>query len=259
MSNTKISAAIITYNEEANIRRCLESVLWADEIIIVDSFSTDATVEVAREYTDRVIQRDWPGYIEQKNFAVGQAANEWVFAIDADEEVSPALQRSIRELRAKGLMADGYRLARRVHYLGKWINHSGWYPDYKVRLFNRDKGHWGGVNPHDEVILSGAVATLSGDLYHYSYKNIAAHIQQINKFTSIAAHELYSQGRRSSLLSVLGNPAVKFFKVYFLKRGFLEGLTGFFIAVTGSYYVFLKYMKLYELERSNGEHNNNNA
>ncbi len=248
-----ISAVIITFNEEKNIRRCLESLKWADEIVVVDSYSEDATVAICKELGARVIQRDWPGHIEQKNFAVDSAANDWVLSLDADEELSPELHESIQKLRQAGFKKPGYRMARRVHYLGQWINHSGWYPDYKIRLFDRRKGRWGGVNPHDMVILDGEFDTLAGDLFHYSYEDVRAHIRQMNSFTSIAAAELLKSGRKPSLLNLLFNPFVKFIKTYFFKRGFLDGKAGFFLAVLGSFYVFLKYLKFWEGREVNDE------
>jgi len=243
----KISAAIIAYNEEKNIRRCLESVSWADEIVVIDSFSTDRTVEICREYTDRVIQHEWEGHIRQKNFAVESAANDWIFSIDSDEEVSPELRDSILALRERGLEQDGYRMARRTHYLGRWIRHSGWYPDYKVRLFQREWGRWGGVDPHDEVQLEGTCETLEGDLHHYSYEDVAAHVRELDFLTTISSQELYKMGRKASVVNLLLSPAGKFLKTLFLKGGLLDGWAGFFIAVTGSFYVFLKYLKLWEL------------
>lgn len=246
----KITAAVITFNEEKNIRRCLESVTWADEIVVIDSHSIDKTVEIAREYTDKVIQRDWPGHIQQKNFAREAASHNWIFSLDADEEVSPELRESILTAREQGLQHDGYHLARKVHYLGKWIHHSGWYPDHKVRLFDRRKAEWGGTNPHDRIEIDSSTELLQGDLYHYSYENLSAHIQTINNFTSISAKEMHLKGRKAGLGKLLLNPFFKFLKSFFLKRGFLDGRVGLFIAITGSFYVFLKYLKLWEMQNA---------
>lgn len=243
----KISVTIITLNEEENIRRCLESVKWADEIVVVDSGSSDRTVEICREYDAKVIEREWPGHIQQKNFAIDSAANNWILSLDADEEISPQLLDSIKTCRSTGFDKAGYRMPRRVYYLGRWVNHSGWYPDLKLRLFDRRLGRWGGVNPHDTVIIDGNCGLLSGDLYHYSYRDLAAHARQINSFTSIAAREMLQNGRRPSLANLLLNPAASFFKTYVAKRGFLDGRVGFIIAVMGYFYVFLKYAKFWEL------------
>ena len=217
----KITAAVITFNEENNIRRCLESVKWADEIVVIDSHSTDKTEEIAKEYTDKVIQRDWPGHIQQKNFARETASHDWIFSLDADEEVSPELRESILTAREQGLR-NGYHLARKVHYLGKWINHSGWYPDYKVRLFDRRKAEWGGTNPHDRIEIDSPTELLKGDLYHYSYENLSAHIRTINNFTSISANEMQLKGKKAGLGKLLFNPFFKFLKAFFLPSGVLN-------------------------------------
>ncbi|MGH1363830.1 MAG: glycosyltransferase family 2 protein [Calditrichia bacterium] len=246
----KISATVITFNEEKNIRRCLESVKWADEIIVIDSHSKDNTVQIAREYTDKVIQRDWPGHIQQKNFARETASNNWIFSLDADEEVSPELRESILSAQKSGFPCGGYHLARKVYYLGKWINHSGWYPDYKVRLFDRRKASWGGTNPHDRIEINSATEFLSGDLYHYSYENVSAHIQTINNFTTISAEELQKKGKRATLSKLLLNPFFKFIKSFLIKKGFLDGTVGLTIALSGSFYVFLKYLKLWEMQNA---------
>jgi glycosyltransferase involved in cell wall biosynthesis len=245
----KISVTVVTYNEEKNIDRCLKSVNWADEIIVVDSFSTDRTVDICRQYTDKVIQHKWEGYIKQKNYAVKHAKFDWILAIDADEEISPALKEEIEKLKTTGFTKNGYKIPRKVYYLGKWIKHGGWYPDYKIRLFDRQRGQWGGIDPHDEIQLQGACGRLKNDLFHYSYEDLRAHINQINSFTSISAQEFAKKGKRALMLNILFNPFFKFLKAYILKLGFLEGRVGFFISILGSFYVFLKYLKLWELDQ----------
>lgn len=243
----KVSVTIITFNEVDKIRRCLESVRWADEIVVVDSHSTDDTVEICKQFTDRLFIRDWPGYIEQKNYAIEQATHDWIFAIDADEQVSPELQEEIQRLKNGEFHIAGYKMPRRVYYFNRWIRHGTWYPDYKIRLFHRRHGKWGGINPHDKIILNGGCRTLRGDLYHYTYENLSSHIRQINSFSSISAAELEKGGKRPSLLNVIFNPLAKFINSYIIRRGFLDGVAGFYIAVIISFETFLKYVKLWEL------------
>lgn len=249
--NTKatVSAIVVCFNEERNIGPCLESLRWCDEIVVVDSFSTDRTVEICRQYTDRVIQRPWPGYREQKAFAHSQATKEWVLLVDADERVSPELKNEIQE--ALNLGGDGYAafaVPRLVFYLGRWWRRGGWYPDYDVRLFRRDRATWGGSDPHEKILVDGKVRRVRHPLYHFSYRDIADHMERINKFTSISSKELAQGRQRWRLVDALLRPAFRFFRCYFWQRGFLEGFAGFYVAVTAAVYVFLKYAKLWELE-----------
>lgn len=242
----KLSVTIITLNEENNIRDALESVKWADEIVVVDSGSSDKTVYICKEYTDKVFYNSWPGHIAQKNFAIDKSTHHWILSIDADERVTPELAGEIKEV-LKDPKAYAYAVPRHVFYLGRWIDHSGWYPDYKVRLFNKDKGRWGGINPHDEVVVDGRSECLNGDLIHYSYKDISHHVNTINNFTSIGAEEYLKLGKRGSPWDMVSRPIGTFLKKYLLKQGFRDGLPGFIIAVSSAYYVFLKYAKLWEL------------
>lgn len=256
------TACLITFNEEANLEEALESVAFADEIVVVDSHSTDRTRDIAtsfrgcdrrgREVRPRVIERDWPGHVEQKNFAIDQASHEWVLCLDADERVTPELRLGLEAALTdveKNVQAriDGFSMARRTFHLGRWILRGGWYPDRKVRLFRRTRGRWGGVNPHDHVYVEGKVQRLQGDLLHYTYKNLAEHLRTINSFTDIAAREKFERGVGFPVLRMLTQPPFKFLKMFVLKQGFREGLAGFVIAVLGGYYVFLKYAKLWEL------------
>jgi len=249
-SRATIAVCVITLNEEDRIGDCLASVAWADEILVVDSGSTDRTVAIARERGARVIAREWPGYVAQKNFALEQAATDWVLCLDADERVSPRLAEQIRGAvaAAPGSIA-GYRMARKTFYLGRWILHGGWYPDWKVRLVRRGRARWGGIDPHDRLEPEGPVGTLAGDLEHRTYRDITDHLLTIDRFTSVAAGELHARGRGGALAGMLLNAPAKFVKMYLLKAGFLDGLPGFIVAVLGSYYVFLKYAKLWELRR----------
>ena len=247
----RISCCIVCFNEEKNIRRCLESVKWCDEIIVVDSFSTDRTMAICREYTDRVWQRQWPGYVEQKRFALSQATHEWVLNVDADEEVSPELQQEIRAVLAQDRgEVDGFYIPRLVYYLGRWW-WRGWYPGYRLRLFRKAKVRWGGVNPHEKVILQGRAGHFRNPLYHYTYEDIADHLQALNSLTEVAASELRLRGKQASLLDLCLRPLWRFVRMYFLRGCFLEGVPGFFVAATAAFYVFLKYAKLWELSVGN--------
>ena len=244
-----ISVCIITKNEEKKIRDCLESVRWADEIVVVDSHSTDATVDICRQYTDRIIVRDWRGHIEQKNFAVDSATHPWILSLDADERVSGELGKEIEELINSGQLekADGYRMPRLVNYAGKWIRHCGWYPGYKIRLFRKDKGRWGGENPHDLVTCKGETRTLKGDLLHYSFDSVSDHLKTIDFFTTISAKEFLKKGKTGGLCSLIFRPIWCFFKMYFLQLGFLDGRAGLSICTLSACHVFVKYTKLREL------------
>lgn len=245
----KISACVTAGNEEAKIRRCLESLKWCDEIVVVDSFSTDRTVEVCREYTDRVYQHEWLGYIGQKNLIRGMASHPWVLFLDADEEVSPELREEILAEFEKGPDPyDGYQFPRQVFYLGKWIRHGEWYPDIKLRLFRKDRGRSEGQEPHDHVIVNGQVKTLNGHLRHYTYDDIRDHMDTVNRFSTITAQEKFRQGERFRWFDLLFRPAHRFIKAYLLRLGFMDGTQGFLIAMISTYGVFAKYAKIWELE-----------
>lgn len=245
----RLSATVICKNEADKIRGCLESVRFCDEVVVVDSGSTDGTVEIAREIADRVVVTDWPGHVAQKNRALDLATGEWALPLDADERVTPALAREIQEVLSRDPRVDGFYITRHVHYLGRWIDHSGWYPEPRIRLFRREKGRWGGVNPHDEVRVDGPVGRLRGEIVHYTYDDMADHVQTINRFSSILAEEHHARGRRFSWTALVLRPPLEFLKKYVLKRGFLDGPQGFFIASLSAFYVFLKFAKLWEIER----------
>ncbi|MGE0826593.1 MAG: glycosyltransferase [Candidatus Binatia bacterium] len=245
-SRPAISCCIICFNEEANIRRCLESVKWCDEIVIVDSFSIDRTVDICHEYTNRVIQRPWPGYVEQKRFVLSQASHEWVLNVDADEEVSPQLRHEILTvLRHNHPDVDGFYVPRLVYYLGRWW-WRGWYPGYRLRLFRKAKVRWGGVDPHEKVLLRGQADRLRGPLYHYTYDDIHDHLRALNGLTEVSSRELALRGKRTRWSDLLLRPLWRFVRFYFFRGGFRDGVPGFFVAVTSAFYVFLKYAKLWE-------------
>lgn len=244
-----VTACIITFNEAHQIQDCLDTLSFCQDIVVIDSHSNDETAAIAKRVTEKVITRDWPGHIDQKNFAINQSETDWVLCIDADERVTPELRASILQVFESDSKHDGYELSRRTFYLGQFIDHGGFYPDRKMRLFRRSKGSWGGTNPHDHVFLENGCSKgiLNGDLHHHSYKNIADHLKTIDYFTTIAAKEKLAKGKSTVLLSLFFGPPWKFFKMFVLQRGFLDGLAGLIVAFLGAFYVMLKYAKLWEL------------
>ena len=246
----KVSGVVVCFNEEANIERCLKSLLWTDEIVVVDSYSTDKTISICKRYTDRIYQRKWPGINKQKEYAVSLTRNEWVFVLDADEVVSEELSKEIMErLKYDNERYDGYMVKRHTHYLGRWINHGGWYPDYKLRLFKKEKGYFAGEDPHDKIIVDGEVSKLKGEIYHFTYQDISHHIRTINNFSDVVSRSMWNHSEKFILSKMLIKPMIKFAETYIYKLGFLDGMPGLMIAVLSSYYVFLKYAKLWELKR----------
>jgi glycosyltransferase involved in cell wall biosynthesis len=247
----KISAVIITYNEERNIMRCLQSLEGiADEIVVVDSNSTDSTELLCRPFNARFLQHPFEGYRQQKSWAIEQAENDIVLSLDADEQLSDELKQSISEVK-KEWKADGYYFNRLNNYLGKWIRHCGWYPDAKLRLWDRRKGYWSGINLHESVKMDEAATTqkLKGDLLHYSYYSIRQHLDQINKYTEIAAQEGLVKGKKTSLAIAVFKGIWKFKRDYFFKLGFLDGYYGFLICALSAYATFIKYIKIKELKK----------
>ena len=245
----KLSATVICQDEAEKIRGCLDSVRFCDEVVVVDSGSGDGTLEIARELADRVIENPWPGYVAQQNFATAQACGEWVLSVDADERVTPELSAEIRRALEGDPEVDGFRINRHVHYLGRWIDHSGWYPERRVRLFRRGRGRWQGVDPHYDVVVGGHLGDLGGDIHHYTYDDMADHVATMNRFSGILAREHHARGRRFSWASLLLRPPLEFAKKYLLKRGFRDGPQGFYVASLSAFYVFLKFAKLWEIER----------
>lgn len=245
----KISVCITAGNEEKNIRRCLESVKWADEIIVVDSFSMDRTVDICKEYTDLVYQHRWLGYIGQKNLIKDLAEGPWILFIDADEEISPELKDEIiREFESDNKdRAVGYEFPRMVWYMNKWIRHGDWYPDAKLRLFLKERGTCGGREPHDRTSVDGPIKRMKAHMYHYTYSDIADQFTTINRFSTITAEGWYAEGKPFRLIDLVTRAPFRFFRCYVLKRGFLDGLAGFIIACFAAYGVFIKYAKLWEL------------
>jgi glycosyltransferase involved in cell wall biosynthesis len=240
----KISACIISYNEEDKIEDCLRSLVpVVDEIIIVDSLSTDRTLEIARKYTDKIYEQIFLGHIEQKNLAVSKAENDWILSLDCDERLTDELQQSILAVKDRLAQATAFEMNRKTFYVYRWLNHC-WYPDTKTRLFNRFTAHWGGTNPHDRIITdSPTIEHLNGDILHYSFSSISEHISTIDKFTEIGANELINKNKRFNVLSPLTHATWTFLKLYIFKRGFLDGFAGLVVAVLSFMHVFVKYSK----------------
>lgn len=243
-----ISATLITHNEENNIAQALKSLSWADEILVVDSGSSDATVEICRGFQSTILHRDWTGYVDQKNFALEKARNDWVFSLDADERASPELISEIRELNRKGFSSPGYRIPRVAYFMGRWIRHGGWYPDYQLRLFDRRSGRWEGGHVHESFKVKGSSAFLSGEILHYSYRNISDYLERLETYSSLAALDYRQRGKKATLPGLMFNPLAAFLKSYLLKRGFLDGTPGFMVAAMGAVSVFFKHSKLYEIQ-----------
>jgi glycosyltransferase involved in cell wall biosynthesis len=249
----RISATIITLNEEKNLRRACESLREvADEIIVVDSQSQDGTRQVALEFTPHVFTQPFENYSSQKNLAASKAAYPWILSIDADECLSQELKSSILGLKSDsvGREAAAYRFARRANYLGGWIRHSGWYPDYKIRLYNRNRAKWVGNNVHEALVVDGPVEFIQGDLHHYTVNSISDHVSRLNRYTTLAANHSASEGKRFSLAGCVLTPPLTFLKSFILQRGFLDGWRGLCIAAFASWYVFLKQVKLWEIRMS---------
>ena len=242
-----LSVVIITFNEEANIGRCLAALAGvADEVVVVDSFSTDKTVEICQAHGARVIQNAFAGYVGQKNFATAQARFDHILQLDADEVLTEALKAEINRIKA-GWQHAGYTLPRLTGYCGHWVRHGGWYPDRKLRLYDRRRGRWAGLLLHERYELNAGEATgaLQSDLLHYSYNSVEQHVRQLNKFTSIAAEELALRGqKRVGWGQLLLKPVWRFVHGYFFRLGFLDGFAGLCIAGISSWGVFLKFAKL---------------
>jgi glycosyltransferase involved in cell wall biosynthesis len=239
----KITATIITLNEERNVARAIESLRCCDEILIVDSGSTDRTVELAEKLGVQVLEAGWMGYAGQKNWAAEHAENEWILSLDADEALSEALEAEIWNLKKTGPDFDAYTMPRLARYLGRWIYHSGWYPDRKVRLYRRDKAKWVGDFVHESVQSSGRVGHLHSNILHFTCDSLSEHVKTMDKYTTLAAQELAARKVKVPLSRMIADPAWAFVRSYFLQRGFLDGPEGLTIAHMAAFYTFLKYSK----------------
>ena len=239
----KITATIITQNEERNIGRAIESLRCADEIVIVDSGSVDRTAELARNLGARVIDANWRGYSAQKNWAAEQAANDWILSLDADESLSEALDSEILSLKKAGPKYDAYTMPRLARYLGRWIMHSGWYPDRKVRLYHRAKARFVGDFVHESVQVDGRVGKLENNLLHFTCDSLVEHVKTVDRYTTLAAQELAARKVDIPYWKLAADPAWTFFKTFVIQRGFLDGAEGLMIAHMAAFYTFLKYAK----------------
>ncbi len=252
----RISACIISFNEEKKIEGCIESLLpVVDEIIVVDSLSSDRTVELASKYTDKIFHQKFLGHVEQKNLAVSKAQYDWVLSLDCDERLTPELQQSILAIKDSVDEHDAYRMARKTFYVYRWLNYC-WYPDRKIRLFNKNSAKWGGVNPHDRIELDGRdVVDLAGDIEHYSFDSISAHLKTIDSFTEIGAREIIKKNKRVTLLSPFTHATWTFIRLYFLRRGFMDGFAGLVVSLLSFMHVFVKYSKVIFIRRQeSGNH-----
>lgn len=239
-------------NEEKNMRRCLASIAWCDEKIVIDSGSTDRTLEICKEFGAKIIHNPWPGFVEQKRYGFEQCTCDWVLNVDADEEMSPELQEeivtSLSNLAATPNIV-GFELSRVVYYLGKWWRKGGWYPEYRLRLCRRDVTSWGGDEPHEHAIVRGKTVRLRSELRHFTYEDMTHHMRSLNNFARMAAETMHRKGRRFSIFSLFIHPPARIIKFYLVKKGYREGFPGLIVACFESWYVFLKYIKLWEIER----------
>lgn len=248
----KVTAVIITYNEEKTIGRCLESLnSVADEIIVIDSFSTDQTKQVCAWYPIRFFENKFEGYIEQKNFGNSLSTHDYILSLDADEALSPELQNSLNEWKMQELMHDAYIIHRKNNYCGKWIKHSGWYPDKSIRLFNKTKGQWGGPTPHEYVVMNqgSSIERLNGDILHWSYETLREHQERSKHYAELAAIYLHQKGVKVNAVMICVKPIFRFIKHYFIKMGFLDGKAGYQISKISAWEVYYKYKKLRQLYR----------
>lgn len=249
----KISAVVICKNEEKHIEKALRSAAWADEVLVVDSGSTDATLEIAERLGARILTREWTGFAAQKQFAIDNAQNDWIFSLDSDEVISEELAREIETIRSAPSPADGYRIPRLSFYMGRPIRHSGWYPDRQLRFFDRRKGRWKQVIIHESVEMASEtrVEDLKGDILHYSVENAAHHHRMIGeRYAPLAAEQMYSRGRRTSAFKTkIAGPSA-FLRSYILKAGFLDGFPGYCIAKFAAHHAFLKHLLLYEMQEA---------
>jgi glycosyltransferase involved in cell wall biosynthesis len=239
----KISATIITFNEERTIARVIESLRCCDEILVLDSGSTDRTVDIATKFGARVVEASWHGFAAQKNIAAELAVNDWILSLDADESLSEALEAEIWQIKKAGPQFDGYTMPRLAQYLGRWILHSGWYPDRKVRLFDRRKARWVGEYVHESVVVEGRVGHLESNILHFTCSSLSEHLKSMDRYTTLAAEEIVASKRSVTLVDLLINPPWTFFRTYFLKFGFLDGNEGLTIAFMAALYNYVKYAK----------------
>jgi glycosyltransferase involved in cell wall biosynthesis len=246
----KVSVTIITFNEARHIEGALRSVAWADERIVVDSGSTDDTVALAGPLADRVEVRDWPGYGAQKNVAASLASHDWILSIDADERVTAALAQTIREALSAEPHERAFRIARVTWYLGRWIRSTDWYPDRQTRLYDRRAAAWNARRVHEGLGVDGEVGVLAGEIEHYAYRDLAHHLQTIDRYSTLAAEQMATDGRRARVLDLVVHPPAAFVRNYLLRGGVRDGVAGLIVSGMNAFYVFLKFAKLWERRRA---------
>jgi glycosyltransferase involved in cell wall biosynthesis len=248
---TKLSVLVITLNEELRLPACLESVRFADQIVVVDSGSTDRTLEIARRFTDQVFHQDWLGMNGQKAFALSKTSGDWILNLDADEAAGPELRAEVKAIVSRADLKEvGFMIPRLTFYQGRWIRHGGWYPDRKLRLFRRASGRFAGVDPHDQVKVDGPVGELKGEILHWTYEDLAHQVAALSQYAWAEATAKQKAAERFRLHRLLLHPPGAFLRTYFLKQGFRDGFPGLLIAGMNGFYTFLKYARLWELERS---------
>ena len=246
----KVSVTIITLNEAEHIADAIDSASWADEIIVVDSGSTDDTVDIARRKGAAVSVRPWTGYVDQKNHAATLAAHDWIFSLDADERIPPPLAGEVRTRLKAGPEHHGYRMPRATFHLGRWIRTTDFYPDYQLRLYDRRAGRWQGRYVHESVEVDGSFGYLANELQHYSFRDLTDQLDRINHYSTLAAKQMHEAGRRTAVQDLLLHPPAAFLRNYVLRYGFVDGAAGLTISLMNSYAVFLKFAKLWELQQA---------
>jgi glycosyltransferase involved in cell wall biosynthesis len=244
-----ITVIVPTFNEEENIRECLESVRWADDIFVVDSFSTDHTLEIAREYTEHIVQHEYVNSATQKNWATPQAESDWVMVVDADERVTEELQARILEILENGTEFDGFYIKRMTTFFGRLIKHCGWHKDYLVRLWRNGKGRYEDLEVHADVLVDGKVGTIHEHLIHHTYRTFAQYLEKFGRYTTWSANDLYKQGKKPSFRNLFFRPVWRFWRMYVLRRGFMDGKHGLILCTLAAFSVFMKYAKLWDLYR----------
>ena len=268
MNREPISAFVVCFNEEDQIGDCLRSLSFCDEIVCIDSFSTDRTIELCKEFGAKVVQRTWPGYREQKSFGLSQTSHEWVINLDADERVSDELRENIIRILEEDYkkknncliskdcnIVSGYSINRVVYFLGRWWRKGGWYPEYRIRFFRKSKVVWGGVDPHEKPIVNGMISKLDGEILHFTYKNIEEQLARLHNLSTIAARQEFNRGRKAGFSQILISPIVRTLKFLIVKKGYREGIAGLVVAITEGYYTFIKYAKIWELHHVEGGNN----
>ena len=246
----KLSVTVVAKNEAADLGAALASVAWADEIVVVDSHSSDETVAIARQHTDRVVVHNWLGHIEQKNYAASLASHDWILSLDADERITPELADEVKATLAAEPSCAAYLIPRVTWHLGRWVKTTDWYPDFQSRLYDRRRAKWTGRYVHEALAVKGPVGRLRGEIQHYAYRDIADHLETIDRYTTLAAKQMHEDGRRAGLLQIAGHPPLAFLRNYIARGGICDGVPGLIISSMNAYYVFLKFAKLYELQRT---------